>query len=165
MTMSTDTTESSSSTGVEKPLKLVASVAPHASLEDIKMTGGVFGVEQRSADDVKEERELRPEFGHSITESKLVVDLHLEIRFPLNEEEGDDYLHIVGNFHIEYGISGDADLSEQAIGAFARINGLYNVWPYWREYTHQVTTRMGLQFSPMPLLTIGRALQLLDYGN
>ncbi len=165
MTMSTDTTESSSSTaGVEKPLHLVSSVAPHASLEDIKMTGGVFEVEQRSADDVKEERELRPEFGHSITESKLVVDLHLETRLPLDKEEGDDYLHIVGNFHIEYGISGDADLSEQAIKAFARINGLYNVWPYWREYMHQVMTRMGLQFSPTPLLTISGALKRLGYA-
>ena len=43
-------------------------------------------------------------------------------------------------------------VSEQDAEAFVRINGLFNVWPYWRELVHDVANRMGLVAPMVPLL-------------
>ncbi len=38
--------------------------------------------------------------------------------------------------------------------AFARMNGIYNAWPYWREYVQNVTGRMGLPPLTLPVFRL-----------
>jgi preprotein translocase subunit SecB len=40
------------------------------------------------------------------------------------------------------------------------MNGIYNIWPYWREYVQTTTSRLGLPPLTLPVLT-GESLQKL----
>ena len=41
--------------------------------------------------------------------------------------------------------------SDEAFKAFAEINGVYNAWPYWREFVQNATVRMGLPSLTIPV--------------
>lgn len=74
-------------------------------------------------------------------------------RFTLAARKGDDtegeLLHVEALFVLHYGIDSFEGLKKPNIDAFGELNGLYNAWPYWREYVQSTTVRMGL-----PALTI-----------
>jgi preprotein translocase subunit SecB len=40
------------------------------------------------------------------------------------------------------------------IKAFAKSNGMLNVWPYWREFVQSITSRAGLPPLTVPLFRI-----------
>ena len=58
-------------------------------------------------------------------------------------------LQIRAVFHLLYGIKSFDGLTKGHIDAFGDLNGVYNAWPFWREYVQSTTSRMGL-----PPLTI-----------
>ncbi len=45
-------------------------------------------------------------------------------------------------------------LDESIIEAFARTNGVYNAWPYWREFAQSMTSRMGLPPLTLPVFRL-----------
>lgn len=47
-----------------------------------------------------------------------------------------------------------ADFNFDDSDQFAKINPIYNVWAYWREFVQNMTTRMNLPVLTMPLLKI-----------
>jgi hypothetical protein len=48
------------------------------------------------------------------------------------------------SFFVAYGLPSANEHPSAALEAFAELNGLYHVWPYWRELVHTVTGRVGL---------------------
>jgi len=66
-------------------------------------------------------------------------------------DEADDHelLRIEAQFALRYRVPSLAGLKKSNIEAFGELNGLYNAWPYWREFVQSTTVRMGL-----PPLTI-----------
>jgi len=58
---------------------------------------------------------------------------------------------IDGTYRVLYRVPVEARPSDDALQAFAAANGVFNVWPYWRELTHSLYGRMELPFPPIPL--------------
>jgi preprotein translocase subunit SecB len=46
------------------------------------------------------------------------------------------------------------DFNPDDIEHFAKINPIYNAWPYWREFVQNMTIRMGFPALTIPLLKI-----------
>ena len=46
---------------------------------------------------------------------------------------------------------------DEAFKAFAEMNGVYNAWPYWREFVQNATVRMGLPALTIPVFRISEA--------
>ncbi len=46
---------------------------------------------------------------------------------------------------------------DEAYKAFAEMNGVFNAWPYWREYVQNATVRMGLSALTIPVFRIFKA--------
>jgi preprotein translocase subunit SecB len=63
-------------------------------------------------------------------------------------------LKIEATFVLKYTFEDGIKLESQDIENFARINPLYNAWPYWREFVQSITTRMGFPTLTIPLLKI-----------
>lgn len=53
-------------------------------------------------------------------------------------------LTIKASFILEYALPPSVEFEEEQLKAFSMTNGVYNAWPYWREYVQSTTTRMGL---------------------
>lgn len=66
-----------------------------------------------------------------------------------SDEEG---LRIEATYAAEYTVPTMEGLSEEDFKAFGELNGIYNVWPYWREYVQSLTTRMGFPPLTLPVL-------------
>jgi len=57
-------------------------------------------------------------------------------------------------FETEYGFPLEEKFSPAELRAFAHLNALMNVWPYWRELAQGMTLRAGLPPLIAPLLHI-----------
>ena len=51
---------------------------------------------------------------------------------------------IDARFLADYSLPAERVFEPKAIDAFGKTNGVFNIWPYWRELVQSITTRMGL---------------------
>lgn len=61
-------------------------------------------------------------------------------------------VHILAIFDVAYNLLGDGEPSSTELDAFGELNGMYNTWPYWREYVQSTLCRMGLPPYTLPVL-------------
>jgi hypothetical protein len=61
---------------------------------------------------------------------------------------------IEATFLLTYQVEGSDPLDPAHAEAFARVNGIYNAWPYWREYVQSVTSRMGFPGLTLPVFRL-----------
>lgn len=73
-----------------------------------------------------------------------------------NEEE---LLQIEAQFVLRYRLPNLGGLSKANFTAFGELNGLYNAWPYWREFVQSTTVRMGLPPLTVPVYRPMKASQ------
>lgn len=142
------------------PLALAAQVTPRVELDGIEQLAGSFvTLAQSAAKDVPEGFSV--DVKQSVQRDDRVVlsqtSYRLHIPWP---DDTKRVIRIEATFAIEYQLQADAELESEAVEAFGKINGIYNSWPYWREYIHQSFARMGLPPLPLPLLTAGSAMRL-----
>jgi hypothetical protein len=78
---------------------------------------------------------------------------NLSVRASLEIAAG-DVLHISAEFVLDYRISeSPVEITDEAADAFGKMNGIHNIWPYWREYVQSVSVRAGLPPLVVPLVT------------
>jgi len=58
------------------------------------------------------------------------------------------------SFLLAYKIENFEGLTQKGFEQFANINGIYNAWPYWREYVQNIIARMGLPSLTIPVFRI-----------
>lgn len=66
-------------------------------------------------------------------------------------ENTEEKLHIEALFVLQYKVPSFDGLSKANIDAFGELNGVFNVWPYWREFVQNMTVRMGLPPLTVPV--------------
>jgi preprotein translocase subunit SecB len=65
------------------------------------------------------------------------------------------FFQIAARFRIKYSLSILGGIEQRNLDAFAMYNGLYNVWPYWREFVQSTSARMGMPPIVLPVYRIG----------
>jgi hypothetical protein len=62
------------------------------------------------------------------------------------EEEGGEVelWKVEASFRLYYLLKSLDDITHKDLMGFARVNGPYHAWPYWREFLQNMTMRMGL---------------------
>lgn len=58
------------------------------------------------------------------------------------------------SFLLAYKIDNFEGLTQQGFEQFANLNGIYNAWPYWREFVQNMIARMGLPTLTIPVFRI-----------
>jgi hypothetical protein len=151
-------------------LTKVAEATAHAQILDVRMLRGFFAVE-RTLGEVKsgfyelgsEKQEVHRE------NSKLRVTISLNFRVPVPhspEEAPPEHVVCEATFQLIYELAPTAvHVSSEAIDCFARVNGVYNAWPFWREYVQGSLLRLGLPAFPMPLLMVNKAVSLVGLDH
>ena len=61
---------------------------------------------------------------------------------------------IDASFLLAYKIENFEGLTQKGFDQFANLNGIYNAWPYWREFVQNTVTRMGLPSLTIPVFRI-----------
>jgi len=73
----------------------------------------------------------------------------------ITESEATLILSIEATFALHYSIQSVGDFEDESIKAFALTNGIFNAWPYWREYVQNTAARMGLPPIVIPVFWLG----------
>ena len=63
-------------------------------------------------------------------------------------------LLIETSFLLAYKVENFDGLTQSGFEQFASINGIYNAWPYWREFVQNTIIRMGLPSLSIPFFMI-----------
>ena len=61
---------------------------------------------------------------------------------------------IDASFLLSYKIENFEGLTQKGFEQFANLNGIYNAWPYWREFVQNTIVRMGLPSLSIPVFRI-----------
>lgn len=57
-------------------------------------------------------------------------------------------------YELTYELPEDSDVPDDALDAFAETNGVFNAWPYFREFAQSSAARMGLPPVLVPLFRL-----------
>src|SRR5881397_3355337 len=58
----------------------------------------------------------------------------IEAQLAPKDKEKNPVFTIRAEFEIQYQLPSDFAASPSELAAFAELNGVYNAWPYWREF-------------------------------
>lgn len=101
-------------------------------------------------------REVKYVIGEGVPEGQptrllqVYVDLGLRVT-GLEEGDAPVFFEIEADFMVEYEIL--SELSEEAIKAFADMNSVHNVWPFWRQHVFDTVCRSRLPNLDVPLFS------------
>ena len=104
--------------------------------------------------------------GLSHAQSAESKEIHVMVSFLLKGTQGSENeekvpLSIMASFVLLYSISSFDGLADDHIKAFAQTNGLFNAWPYWREFVQSTTCRMGLTKPVViPVFRLGQSIHV-----
>lgn len=89
-----------------------------------------------------------------LSEEEFITLCHFELAASDQEQSNDFFLEIKATYSVAYKIDSPDPLPFEDLDMFGRINPLYNVWPYWREFVQNMTVRLGLPALTLPLFKI-----------
>lgn len=70
------------------------------------------------------------------------------------ELDADPWIEITASYRIIYHLKDDPSASDDELKAFSEINGIFNTWPFWREFVYSMLARMGVKPIVMPTLRL-----------
>jgi len=90
------------------------------------------------------------EDGQPLTLLQVYVELGVRVS-GIESDSSPVYFEIEADFLVEYEIK--SELSPDAMKAFADINSVHNVWPFWRQHVFDVVSRGRLPHLEVPLFS------------
>jgi len=82
----------------------------------------------------------------------VVAKFHFEASTGKKSQE--PVLTMDASFVLTYQIDSFEGLTQEGFKQFANLNGIYNAWPYWREFVQNMIGRMGLPPLTIPVFRI-----------
>jgi hypothetical protein len=79
---------------------------------------------------------------------RLITTPESETDNRVTEEKALISATIVAEYQVIDGLSADA------VKEFADHNGLFHIWPFWREYVHSTCARLRIPVVPVPMYTL-----------
>ncbi len=101
---------------------------------------------------------LNVEFHVKTNADQASLSIHVVVGFRLTgifegaSPKDEPLLEIEAKFLLLYRVSSLEGLSHRNLKAFGELNGLYNAYPYLREFVQSTTSRMGLPPLVIPVL-------------
>jgi hypothetical protein len=90
-----------------------------------------------------------------VSDRMLTIDLHFAVESRDSSDPRRTIFSIGSTFRLAYRLEDGIEPEESNIRAFMNGNAIFNCWPYLREFTQNLSARMG-HFPPLlPLLLVG----------
>lgn len=151
--------DSSLKEGAFIDFKVVARVADKVDLKDIYLLEANIKSNTEERDPRKASLELS--FGSEILPQESGDNLAVQCNFLVVAFPKDDpekiFMNIEAAFVVDYLLASPDEFIQSDLEMFARINPIYNTWPYWREFVQNITTRMGFPALKIPLFKVAKS--------
>lgn len=140
-------------------LKEIAPLIAAVQIRDIRLVEAGVSTSVRSA---TEAGEIKFEVATSADVKEYNKDegifwvlAQIKIRLIPVEPEKDAVVSVSAAFEIKYSLPKELRASQKQLNTFARINGVFNAWPYWREFVQNMVARMNLPTITLPVFRLG----------
>jgi preprotein translocase subunit SecB len=140
-------------------LKEIAPLIAAVQIRDIRLVEAGVSTSVRSA---TEAGEIKFEVATSADVKEYNKDegifwvlAQIKIRLIPVEPEKDAVVSVSAAFEIKYSLPKELRASQKQLNTFARINGVFNAWPYWREFVQNMVARMYLPTITLPVFRLG----------
>lgn len=84
-------------------------------------------------------------------QSSFTVIARIHFKLAGSKFVAEPAVSVRASFELEYQLPKDFVAQQKELKAFAEINGIFNAWPYWREYIQNVFSRMSLPPITLPI--------------
>ncbi|SIN69404.1 hypothetical protein SAMN05444166_0173 [Singulisphaera sp. GP187] len=142
------------------PIELAALVSDRVQIDDVILTkfSGSREADTNPSDDsfTTQSNITRYGINKDEDEGKLFVFLDFELKGSKHDQENLPSLEVSAAFVVVYTLNSFDGLTEDNFQAFAMLNGVFNAWPFWREFVRSATSRMGLPPVIVPVHRIGK---------
>jgi len=138
-------------------IELASAVADRVQIRDVRLIHCACHQTPKAAQAKKFNARLnrRPRVEVDPANNSIAVIAHFE--FVGNDAQAEDKepaFHIAADFLVLYAANSLDGLGDDNYKNFAHLNGIYNAWPYWREFLHNTMSRMELKPFLLPVFRI-----------
>lgn len=144
-----------------KPLVAPDRVIASVQLEDVRLRAGSF---RRRVSSPAEVGKVEVEISHAAhaeampgRSAFLVVFTGNVALRPVEAASKEPALEAEVEIELRYAYPEGLDFRPDELEPFANLNGVFNAWPYFREFLQNATTRMGLPPFVLPVFRVRRA--------
>ncbi len=99
---------------------------------------------------------IEEKVGWQLTDKKNIlmcdVDRTLVVELDMENNQKLEAVTIQINFRIQYVVNGEDVIDENILKIFCETNAVYNSYPYFREYVHSTSVRIGIEPVVLPFL-------------
>jgi hypothetical protein len=88
---------------------------------------------------------------------RVEASFAFKMAYETEESKKDPPVFIHAKFELVYKVKDISSFSDNDINAFGEVNGIYNAWPFWREFVYTTLSRMGLPPITLPVFRIVEA--------
>jgi len=149
-----------SSRSLNDKLNLAAHVAQLVQIEDVLMLSMSARHELRQGTLPKEigiDVKVEAEFDSAKT--NIILNIKCAA---FSTGKNSKSIQFEGHYLLRYEVKSAEPLSQVDLQAFGEMNGVFNLWPFWREYVQSASLRMGL---PPLTLPVYRPTIFTDKGH
>ena len=140
----------------KKDFDLAIQVSDQIDLEDVRLMGcdcqqiRLVGVGQKSF-----KIEHKTDSGMDEGTNRIFVRAHFVLETnEIGTTDKDPFAIIKATFLLIYKTDSLKGITNKAVEHFGNINGIYNAWPYWREFVQNTIVRMNLPPLIIPVFRI-----------
>lgn len=142
----TMTSSSPAQTSATDGMSLAAKVAAAANIADVRLIKSATSLEEI---DFNEATAARTVIGHGYTRdpARDAVVVFCALRYECANESAESKanppLVVDATFALTYLVTGLAAFTDDELEAFSKLNGMFNAWPFWREFLASSISRMN----------------------
>lgn len=126
-----------------------------AQIDSVRLVGSraetsIQGPQEAGTDPVKFRQNLQAT--RNSRGFRVIADLGVSI--PAKDTTSPPAVAVDARFELDYVLPAEVIASDEELNAFARVNGLFNAWPYFREFVQTSMARMQLPPLVIPLVRV-----------
>jgi len=143
----------------ESPLSLAAAVSSKVQIEAVLLSESQVRRAPKAdltEDGLKTQCDIvSVSYGKKVDENRIFILPTFRIKISKDlGGDSEDLLNVEATFVLIYSLNSFEGLDDDKIEAFGATNGVYNAWPYWREYVQNTVVRMGFGAITVPVFRI-----------
>jgi len=146
------------------PLTQIAPLIEAVQIMDIRLVEASVGTSIRSANEAGEvDLTIRrsadvKEYNKDASMFWVLVKIKTELIQREPKKGAAVFVNVV--FEIKYSLPKELEVSQEQLNTFAKINSVFNAWPYWREFVQSMVARMNLPPLTLPMFRFGNATKV-----
>lgn len=141
-----------------KSLKRIAPLIEAVRIEDIRLVEAKVKTSIRSADDTGKVKLAIDKSAiikeYAVDDGMLWVLAKINAQIIPVDSEKSPVVSVKAAFELRYRLPKELKASQEQLNTFARINSVFNAWPYWREFVQNMVARMNLPTVTLPMFRL-----------